>query len=162
MATDTLHQAMSQTLDRFLHSYLHASEHNDASYVSAGLTPDCERHIKPASFLTGLGAPADLTFAPQAYQDIFSGEMSFAQTKSVQISDVTIDTASRKAAATVVYVNEFVDDGERVTMEFAFFLSFTEDGSQITKILEWVDSGDCPKYQVKIHERREKAAAAGK
>ncbi|KAK0715386.1 hypothetical protein B0H67DRAFT_665524, partial [Lasiosphaeris hirsuta] len=126
------------------------------------LTPDCVRHIKPASFLTGLGAPADLSFTPQAYQEVFSGEMPFAQTKSVQISDVTIDMTSRKAAATVVYVNEFVDDGERVTLEFAFFLSFTEDGSQITKILEWVDSGDCPKYQAKVHGRREKAAAAGK
>lgn len=88
--------------------------------------------------------------------------MPFAQTKSVQISDVTIDTTARKAAATVVYVNEFVDDGERVTMEFAFFLSFGEDGTQITKILEWVDGGDCPKYQAKIQKRREKAASAGK
>jgi hypothetical protein len=148
--SDPLRQAIEHTLHKFLMSYQNASTHNDASFISSALAPDCVRCFGPSSFLKAVGAPVDFTFSNEPYQAQFAKEMTVVSIKRVEISNVCIDTASRKAAATTSYHGEF-SDGEQITMEFAWFLTFSEDGNRLTKILEYVDSLDCPNYQVKIN-----------
>ncbi|KAK1750470.1 hypothetical protein QBC47DRAFT_394118 [Echria macrotheca] len=148
----TPRETMEKTLRTFLAGYLDASQAKDSTKLSAVLTPDCQRHFAPPSFLKNLGAPPDMTLDNKGYEDFFTAELPVVLTKSVDgIENVVIDTEKRTGAATTKYTQEF-KDGTLFPFEFAWFVSFDEEGTKISKILEWVDAIETPKYHAKIKE----------
>lgn len=149
---------MEQTLRKLVGAYVDVSAANDASIVSAMLDPSCIRYIRPTSILTKLGAPADFSFDVATYEKTLASEMSVFKCKSVEISDVSIDTVTKKAAATSVYVNELVD-GRAFRLEFGWHVNFTEDGAKITRIVEWCDGIEFLRFQAGQNELLDKVKA---
>jgi len=145
-----LRGTMNNTLRVFLDGYIDGR--NDTTKLSAVLTPDCLRTFAPLSFLQSIGAPADTALDNKSYEDFYASELSVAWAKSLdEAPNVVIDVEAKTAAATTVYTNEF-SDGETFRLEFAWFVTFSEDGERVRKVLEWVDSGATKRYHERIRE----------
>jgi len=142
-----------KTLVKFLNGYIDASKLRDASLLSATLHPSCTRKIAPSSFLTHLGAPADIVFDNKAYEGQYSKEAPVVGTISADITHtvVQIQPGGLTASARTLYVQRFTD-GTDFTLDIAWFLKFSPDGTQITEILEFVDSLGSVQYHKKIEE----------
>ena len=146
----SLRETIDKTLRVFLAGYIDGA--NDATKLSAVLAPDCQRTFAPLTFLNAIGASADIALDNKSYEQFYAAELSVAWGKSLDdVSNVVIDVEARTAAATTVYTNEF-SDGELFRFEFTWFLKFNEDGTAITRVLEWVDSAGTTRYQAKIKE----------
>jgi len=141
-----LRQTMEHTLSKFLNSSIEVSAAQDARLISSTLDPSCLRYIRPISLLRKLGAPVDFGFDVATFEKAMEGEMPVFRTKSVAISDVSIDTMAKTAAATTVYANRLID-GQEFDLQFSWHVSFTEDGAKVAKIVQWCDAIEFPIYQ---------------
>jgi hypothetical protein len=152
----TLRSNIDKTLRTFLAGYVDGAK--DATVISAALTPECLRTFAPLSFLNSIGAPADTALDNKTYSDFYGAELAYGWAKSLdEIPHVVIDVENKTAAATSVYTNEF-SDGDTIRFEFAWFLTFNEDGTRISKVHEWVDSTETARYHAKINELKGKKA----
>ncbi|KAK4455249.1 hypothetical protein QBC34DRAFT_389651 [Podospora aff. communis PSN243] len=148
---DSLYRTMSQTLHKFLHAPLEVSTANDPKLMSTTLDSTCTRHIRPTSLLTKLGAPPDFAFDVATYEKTMEGELRAFKTVGVEVSDVSVDTAAKTAAATAIYVNR-VNDGREFRLEFSWHVAFTEGGSKIKRVVEWCDGIGFPEFQKAVAE----------
>ncbi|KAK5657639.1 hypothetical protein OQA88_2711 [Cercophora sp. LCS_1] len=147
-----LRETMTQTLRKVLHAYVDVSTNRDITLLSTDLDPSCTRSFAPTSFLEAIGVPTDtkalLTNAQ--YEAAYGQNQAAVTMKTVEISNIVIDTANKTAAAHTKYVNEYKDKGgEEMVMEFAWFLGFNEDGTKVNSIIEFADSLE----SVRFHER---------
>ncbi|KAK0654885.1 hypothetical protein B0T16DRAFT_395808 [Cercophora newfieldiana] len=150
----SLRETIDKTLRVFLAGYIDGAQ--DATKLSTVLTPDCLRTFAPLSFLNSIGAPADAALDNKTYEGFYAAELDVAWGKSLDdVGNVVIDLEAKTAAATTVYTMEF-KDGELFRFEFAWFLKFNEDGTAITKVLEWVDTAETTKYHARIKELQAK------
>ncbi|KAK2771567.1 hypothetical protein CKAH01_04142 [Colletotrichum kahawae] len=134
-----LYEAIGKTMHEFLEAYEHASKANDPSRINTPLTPDCKRHFMPPSFLQAMGVPSDFSVGNEVYEARWATTLPVYSTKRTEINNVAIDVWKKTAAATTVLDSEFID-GESTKLYFAWFMEFTEDGSQIKEVWEYVDS----------------------
>ncbi|KAF9876251.1 hypothetical protein CkaCkLH20_06194 [Colletotrichum karsti] len=143
-----VYEAIEKTLNEFLLGYEKATAHNDTSYLSTTLTPDCKRRFLPESFLKSQGAPGDFATDNKTYEEMFSKHLPVHATHKTEIKNVTIDAWKKKAAATTVFHCKY-SDGEPLLMEFGWFLSFTDDGTKVNEVWEVIDSMEAPKFEEK-------------
>lgn len=148
--TPSLRQTIEETLRGFLLGYEDAREKKDASQVNRLLAPDCRRHVSPTTFFTSMGMPPDFSFDNKTYEDKLAAEMQVQSVKRTEISNVVVDAEGRTAAATSVHHGE-CSDGEAFALEFAWFLNFSDDGTKIVKVREWIDGPEAMRYQTKIN-----------
>ncbi|TDZ33884.1 hypothetical protein C8035_v000596 [Colletotrichum spinosum] len=146
----TLQKTIEATLREFLLGYQTAKEHNDPSFISRALAPECIRYIAPVSFLTAMGAPTDFTFDVKSYQAQFAKELPVQGVNKTEINDIIIDAVGRKASASTVFHGKY-SSSEKLKLEFAWFLDFNEDGTKVTRILEWLDTTEALKFQAKCN-----------
>ncbi|KAF6833599.1 hypothetical protein CPLU01_05475 [Colletotrichum plurivorum] len=151
----SLRQTIDETLRGFLLGYEDAREKKDPSQVNRLLTPECGRHISPKSFVKTMGMPSDLAFDPKTYEQKVGAEMQVQQVTRTEISNVVIDAEARTAAAMSVHHGE-CSDGEKFALEFAWFLNFSDDGTKIVKVREWIDGPEAVKFQGKVQSLMEK------
>ncbi|KAM0205823.1 hypothetical protein ACHAQI_008826 [Fusarium lateritium] len=121
------------TVNSYLATFIDAKPQNDPSLVNRNTTPDCIRQMLPTS-LSGGGSMNN-----EDYEKVFTQGMSFAAMKKNIASDMIIDVDARKASVTAVAELE-KSGGDTFSLDFAWFLHLTEDGSKIKKIVEFVDS----------------------
>ncbi|KAL0935454.1 uncharacterized protein CTRU02_210045 [Colletotrichum truncatum] len=162
MASENLtevYQTIEKTLHEFIQGYENAAKHNDASHVSAKLAPDCKRRILPSSFFRNLGVPTDFVLDNKSYEAKFGEDLSVQGVTKTEVSHITIDAWSKKAAATSAHTVTYID-GETYLMEIAWYLTFSEDGTQVKEIIEFIDSGDLPKFHAKCASLKEQRKEA--
>ena len=147
--SSSLKQTMEKTLREFLEGYQDANAKQDAALVSRLLVPDCVRQFGPSSMLKALGAPPDAAMSNEAYQAAVAKELPVGGVRSSDISGVVIDVEGKAGAARTTYHGEY-SDGQKLSMEFAWFLNFTDDGTKVTKIYEFCDSTEAVKHQHNI------------
>ncbi|CAG9987792.1 unnamed protein product [Clonostachys byssicola] len=143
----TIRSAIEATMRDFFLSYEDGSAANSTSPMSRTLTPDCTRTVLPESFFRtrGLGN----VFNNAEYEQILVGDITVARMKRHTMSNVVIDSESRKSAATSVLDLEF-KDGDATAMELTWTFDFNEDGSAIKRVVEFVD----PVALLKLLEKR--------
>ncbi|GJC88641.1 hypothetical protein ColLi_11479 [Colletotrichum liriopes] len=134
-----IRKSIKATAEAFLASYEDGSAQNDATIINRNVTPDCTRHLLPSSVPEVLGLPADFSIDNQTFQDVFAKDIQFLKFRNGVISNLVIDTEARRAAFTAVSEVAVVDREESYPFECSFTLYFTEDGSKIRKVIEFLD-----------------------
>ena len=157
MATDSLQQTIDKTAREFLLSYRDASAQKEPELLVRALAPDCTRQLAPSSYLAAVGLPPGFLLTNDMYKGKWAEQLPAVIIQSTDILSLVVDAASLKAAAIAAHNAQF-SDGEVRTLEFAYFLDFSEDGSKIAKILQFSDTDGSLKFQVKVDELLGKAA----
>ncbi len=138
MASTNLRASIEATFRSLLGAYKEGGETQDTSVINRDLTPDCTRHLLPKSMLEDLGAPTDWVIDNAEYERQFASDLKTGRTTHMEINNLIIDTETRKAAATTV-TDVTYHDGEVIRIEHSWIISFNEDGSKATKLVEFVD-----------------------
>jgi hypothetical protein len=145
MASETVYRAIDDTIKAFLQSYGAAIASKDASVLSQTLSPDCVRGIAPLSFLKALNAEALGAESNAQYETRMAGELQLTESARTELREVVVDVVAKKASAHVAHYCKLMGKDEFL-LEFVWFFQFTEDGSRITKISEFIDTAECFKY----------------
>ncbi|EOO02479.1 hypothetical protein UCRPA7_2019 [Phaeoacremonium minimum UCRPA7] len=151
----SIRQLLEKKTNDFLLCYEDATNANDPNLISRHLAPDCKRYFGPVGYLTAMGLPPDFGFSVPEYQAAYEQHMPIWAVKSTDILNVVIDEAGRKAAARSICHGEFCD-GDKFALDFTWFLEFSEDGTEIKKVLEFVDIPESIRHFKKNQELLEK------
>jgi hypothetical protein len=149
MTTSNLRKTLEESATLFFHNYEDASLHNDANIVSRGLATKCIRKFQPPTFLQALGYPVDFKITNSVYQGRIEEGMRAWTAQKTEILHLTIDVEERRVAAQTTVSGKW-RDGEDVQLHFAWFLYFSEDGKEIVRVIEYMDSPPTKAYYVKI------------
>lgn len=135
---------LQKTVNAFVDNNTQAVKKKDPSLFSAILTEDCVRTYRPQSFVNRYPQ----FFKPQITNDDYEAQMKVElQTMkdvSQKITRTVIDTTERAA---VIWTEQTITipDGSKKSVEVIWDLSFTEDGSRVSRILEFVDTYESTK-----------------
>ncbi|OKL60624.1 hypothetical protein UA08_04084 [Talaromyces atroroseus] len=149
MATSTLRKTLEESATAFFHSYEDASRANDASIVSRGMTENCTRKFQPPTFCQAMGYPEDVEIPSSVYQGRIAQGMQHWTATKTEILHLTVDVDARQVAAQTAVSGKW-SDGEDVKLHFAWFLYFSDDGTQISRVIEYMDSPPTKAYYGKI------------
>ncbi|WQF89854.1 hypothetical protein CDEST_14868 [Colletotrichum destructivum] len=143
MATNSsssdIRKSIKATAETFLASFEDGSTQNDPAIINRTLAPDCARHILPSSVSEVLGLPADFSIDNATFQSVFAKDIKVLKFRNGVISNLVIDTEARLAAFTSVFDVVVISSGETFPSEASFTLYFNEDGTKITKVIEFLE-----------------------
>ncbi|KAF4452092.1 hypothetical protein F53441_5024 [Fusarium austroafricanum] len=145
-----LRKAIEHTISQYFSSYKEGGEQNDPSLVNRDVTDACERYFKPLGVHTLFGSPPDQAVNNTVYEAAFAADLKTYTVQDTRFEDLTIDTEARKAAAMTV-VDMLYRDGQKDTMEHSWIFDFNEDGSKITRIMEFCDMDGLRKMFARIY-----------
>ena len=137
-----LKERIEATVKSYITCFIDAKAQNDTSLVNRNTVPDCTRQMLPSH----LGGGA--TMSNDDYEKIFAHGVTLGGMYEHNATNLVIDVGNRKAAVTTVADFVFIN-GDKLVMEFAWFLRLNDDGSKITKIIEFVDSDMFLKFKAK-------------
>lgn len=149
MTSSTLRKTLQESATLFFHNYEDASLHNDPNIVSRGLAATCIRKFQPPTFLQALGYPPDFEIPNSVYQGRIAEGMRAWTAHKTEILHLTIDVEERRVAAQTAVSGKW-RDGEDVQLHFAWFLTFSEDGKEIVRVIEYMDSPPTKAYYAKM------------
>ncbi|PPJ49771.1 hypothetical protein CBER1_02856 [Cercospora berteroae] len=138
-STTDLRQRIVQTAQSFLSRFEESSTKNDASIINLDVTEDCTRYMLPASVNQAFQLPADFFFDNKTYQGAVSNDIKVLKFKNNILSNLVIDTEARLATFTSIAKIHPVDGTDFYPAEQAWYLYFNEDGSKVTKVVEFCD-----------------------
>lgn len=154
MANANLRATMEATALEFFSSYVVAAAQNDPSLVNRNVTPDCKRHLLPQSMLRDQGIPLDLAIDNELYQAEFAKDLAFGSVQRHDVANMVIDVEARRLAATTsAYMLFKVGEKETLELEFSWFFDFNEDGTKITRVVEFTDGDAVRKMAAKKEEQ---------
>lgn len=137
-STSDLRKSIENTARAFLSAFEEGGARNDASIINRDVTADCTRHLIPASVPQAFGLPTDFSFDTTSFQEAYAKDIKVLSFKNNIMSNLVIDTEARRAAFTSCAEVE-PHEGESYTVEQAWVLYLTEDGSKIKKVIEFCD-----------------------
>lgn len=79
------------------------------------------------------------TFENDIYQHFFERDLKTMAVVSTEFLNLIVDPEKRTSAARTRHALKF-KNGEEMSLEFAWFFDLNDDGTKITKILEFVDT----------------------
>lgn len=152
-----IRSTIQQTINSFVENNTLAVKKKDTSLLSVALSEDCIRMYRPLSIL-------------RRYPQFFKAELKNADFEAqMKIELLTMEDASQNVTRTVIDADErkatiwseqtvVTNNGQSVnTIEVVFDFDFTEDGTKITRIMEFIDTYESTKV---IEEILSNAAAA--
>ncbi|KAI8960591.1 hypothetical protein F5Y11DRAFT_261876 [Daldinia sp. FL1419] len=132
-------QVLQETANAFVENNTLAVKKRDVSLFSAILTEDCVRMYRPLSFIQRYPQffKAEITNAD--YEAQMGVELQTMTDVSQMITRTVIDTAERRAT---LWSEQTVHtaDGTTSKVEVIWGLSFSEDGTRVSQIVEFVDT----------------------
>jgi hypothetical protein len=137
-SVSALRARIETTARALLSGYEEGSSQQDASIINRDVASDCRRFLLPASVPATFGLPADFYFDTVKYQETFANDIKRLAFKSNVMSNLVIDTETRRAAFTSVADVE-TRAGEKYQAEMAWTLYFNKDGSKVEKVVEFCD-----------------------
>lgn len=157
MADTALYSKIEATVNSYVSSYSDAVEAKDAAVFSRTLTADCERQLAPGSMFRAMNIP----FAPKmdnaAYEDRMAQELVVLESNKIEALDMTIDTVGKKAGVRAASTLT-LKGGNAFEIEFCWFLYFTDDGTKIKRILQFVDATGGSAFLAAMKEAASKEA----
>ncbi|KAF5023418.1 hypothetical protein F66182_4518 [Fusarium sp. NRRL 66182] len=145
-----LRRSIENTVRQFISAYQEAGEQNDPSLINRDVDPDCTREFLPEALLDFFGAPPGWASDNDAYEKATANDLRVGRVKRATLSNLTIDTEALKAAGTSVAEMD-LKDGETIIMEHAWVFDLNEDGSKITKVVEFCDQDAVRKFMAKVY-----------
>ncbi|KAI6087148.1 hypothetical protein F4821DRAFT_237145 [Hypoxylon rubiginosum] len=134
-----LRAAMEATLTAFLENHSVAVRTKDASVLSALLSPECTRHLHPAPYVTAY--PFIKAVETNAeYEARMASELGVMEEAHLEILNIVVDPARRKASAHTEFRVKVAGREDPISSEFCWYLDFTEDGTKISRVVEFIDS----------------------
>ncbi|KAJ4258271.1 hypothetical protein NW762_008420 [Fusarium torreyae] len=137
-AKQDLRRKIEATVASFFAAYEDGKAQNNPSLINRDVTKDCLRYLLPDSFRKSLGLPQDFAMSNEIYEQNYINDLKIGGVHNTVSSDLTIDLDARKAALTTKSDMIF-NEGDTLALEFAWFFDFTEDGSKIKKVMEFVN-----------------------
>ncbi|EXF74828.1 hypothetical protein COL5a_000106 [Colletotrichum fioriniae] len=132
-------QKVEATIKSFFEAYTDGEKQNDASIINREVTPDCTRQLLPRSMTKAFGIPGDFILDNAAYATQFAKDIAVFVVGATTVSNLVVDSEARKAALTSTSDIKFKDGSENLQLEFSWFFDFNEDGSKVTKVIEFCD-----------------------
>ncbi|KAI4870537.1 hypothetical protein F4820DRAFT_402543 [Hypoxylon rubiginosum] len=161
-SADDLRSIMESTLVEFFDSYPRSVRNKDPSLLSATLTEECARSLKPDSFLAK--HPYVKAVETNAeYEAHMAPEISIMEEVRFKILDRVVDPLKRKASSRVEHWTKLAGRKQPTILEICWFVDFTEDGRRISRIVEFIDTSVASKIIEELAEggyNMEEAAAA--
>ncbi|KAI0472911.1 hypothetical protein GGR56DRAFT_589201 [Xylariaceae sp. FL0804] len=137
-STDDLRSVMEDTLRTFLDCFESAVRNHDVSLLSAVLSPECTRHLKPASFLAAYPFIKAVETNSE-YETRMVHEIGAMEEARANVLELVIDTAKRRGSAHAEHTTRMPGQPP-LTIEMSWYVDFTADGEKITRIVEFIDS----------------------
>ncbi|KAI3340689.1 hypothetical protein F4824DRAFT_451875 [Ustulina deusta] len=143
-----LRATIQKTIDAFIENNTQAVKQKDTSLLSAILAKDCIRMYRPLSFIQRYPQ----FFKPQItnadYEAQMQHELQTMQDVTQNVTRTVIDTTERKA--TLWVETTVVTTDSQSTVEVIFDLNFTDDGTQVSQVIEFVDTFESTKVLEQI------------
>ncbi|QGI70598.1 hypothetical protein CEK27_002927 [Fusarium fujikuroi] len=149
-----LRDAIGNTTRQFLAAYKEAGEQNNPAIINRDVTDSCKRYFKPAGVLQLFGSPPEDCLSNADYEAAMALDLEKYVVTYSDVSDLTIDTKARKSAATTVTGMKY-KNGEEDVIEHSWVLDFNEDGSKVTKVIEFCDMDGLRRMFVKVYSGKE-------
>ncbi|KAF5681405.1 hypothetical protein FDENT_8176 [Fusarium denticulatum] len=149
-----LREAIESTTRQFLGAYKEAGEQNNPALINRDVTNSCKRYFKPAGVLRLFGSPPEDGLNNADYEAAMALDLEKYVVAYSDISDLTVDTESRKSAATTVTGMKY-KDGEEDVIEHSWILDFNEGGSKVTKVIEFCDMDGLRRMFAKVYVGKE-------
>jgi len=140
-----LRTTIEATVTEFLNAPARALAAKDASVFLEGLTPDCTHYLRPLAFVTA---------NPQLKGVKSNGEQKalmetvlprIEEFQRVTVRELVIDVEKRKASVLAEHDTRIVGAAEANTLEVAWFFDLTDDGKNISRVSEFIDSATAEK-----------------
>lgn len=142
---------IQSTINAFIENNTQAVKQRDTSLLSAILAKDCIRQYRPLSFIKRYPQ----FFKPQItnadYEAQMQGELHTMKDVAQNVTRTVIDSVERKATLwveTTIWTPE-----SQSTVEVIFDLNFTEDGTRVSQVTEFVDTYESTKLLEQILEK---------
>lgn len=130
---------LQQTIETFLENNTQGVKTKDASRFSAVLSDDCVRLYRPFSFINRYPQFFKKEITNADYEAQMAVELQTFNDVRQEVTRTTIDAVQRIATLwTTQHVTMI--DGTKRTVEVIWDLTFTEDGSRVSQIIEFVDT----------------------
>ncbi|KAI1390888.1 uncharacterized protein F4822DRAFT_394741 [Hypoxylon trugodes] len=139
-----LRAVLQKTIDAFVENNTLAVKKKDSSLFSAVLADDCVRIYRPRSFVERYPQFFKAQITNADYEAQMKIELQTMQDVSQKITRTVIDTTERRA---VIWSEQTITtpSGAQNQVELLWDLSFTEDGTRVTQIQEFVDTFEATK-----------------
>lgn len=138
-SSKTLRERIEATARAFLSAFEEVGVQNDVSIINRDVTADCTRHLLPASVPLAFSLPEGFFFDNTKYHETVANDNKVLKFRNNTISNLIVDTEARRASFTSIAEVHPVSGEAWYSAEMAWFLYFNEDGSKITKVVEFGD-----------------------
>ncbi|CAG9982016.1 unnamed protein product [Clonostachys byssicola] len=130
---------LQKTIDSFVENNTQAVKKQDVALLSAILTDDCVRKYHPRSFVKRYSQFLKPQLTNAEYEAQMKNELGTMKDVQQKITNTVIDTEARTA---VLFSEQTITtaNGGTSVVEVLWGLTFTEDGSRVAQVLEYVDS----------------------
>ncbi|KAI0199937.1 hypothetical protein F4808DRAFT_430865 [Astrocystis sublimbata] len=143
-----LRSIIQKTIDVFVENNTLAVKQKDVTLLSSVLAEHCSRMYRPLSFIQQYPHFFKSRITNAEYEAQMKGELLTMQDVSQHVTRTVIDTTQRAAN---VWIEKTVHTtASSSTVEVVCDLSFTEDGTQITQVVEFVDTSESIKVLEQI------------
>ncbi|KAM7190977.1 hypothetical protein V8F20_009515 [Naviculisporaceae sp. PSN 640] len=139
MADSSFRDTLQKTATAFVENNTQAVKQKDPSLFSAILTEDCIRSYRPMSFVNRYPQFFKRQITNADYEAQMQVELQTMKDVTQNVTRTIIDTKERAA---VIWTEQVIrmPDGSTKSVEVIWDLSFTEDGTRVKQILEFVDT----------------------
>jgi hypothetical protein len=96
-----------------------------------------------------MGYPEDAEIPNSVYQGRIAQGMQFWTVTNTEILHLTVDVDARRVAAQTSISGKW-RNGEDARLNFAWFLYFSDDGKEISRIIEYMDSPPTKAYYAQL------------
>ncbi|KAI1364389.1 hypothetical protein F5Y08DRAFT_307056 [Xylaria arbuscula] len=142
---------IQSTINAFIENNTQAVKQRDTSLLSVILAKDCIRQYRPLSFINRYPQ----FFKPQLtnadYEAQMQQELHTMKDVEQKVTRTVIDSVERKA--TLWVETTLWSPESKSTVEVIFDLNFTEDGTQVSQVTEFVDTYESSKFLEQILEQ---------
>ncbi|KAF9769796.1 hypothetical protein IL306_012734 [Fusarium sp. DS 682] len=145
-----LRKNIEHTTRQFLGAYKEAGEQNNPAVINRDVSDSCKRYFKPAGVLQLFGSPPEDGLSNADYEAAMALDLKKYIVTYTDILDLTIDTEARKSGATTVAGMRY-KTGEEDIMEHSWILDFNQDGSKVTKVMEFCDMDGLRRMVAKVY-----------
>ncbi|KAI0409842.1 hypothetical protein F4802DRAFT_542272 [Xylaria palmicola] len=135
-----LRPIIQETIDAFVENNTLAVKLKDTTLLSSVLSEHCIRMYRPFSFIQQYPQFFKPRITNADYEAQIKAELLTMRDVSQNVTRTVIDTTQR--AATLWIENTIHTAASSSTVEVVYDLSFTEDGSRITQVVEFVDTSE--------------------
>ncbi|KAF3001566.1 hypothetical protein E8E14_000355 [Neopestalotiopsis sp. 37M] len=135
---------LQKTIDAFIENNTNGVKTKDASLFSAILADDCVREYRPFSFINRYPQFFKKKISNADYEAQMKLELQSFEDTYQEVTKTTIDAHQRTAT---IWTTQHITmiDGTKRTVEMIWDLTFTEDGTRVSQILEFVDTFESTK-----------------